>query len=311
MARDIDIALLRAFVAVVDTGSVTGAARLLNRTQAAVSQQLKRLEDQFGCELFLREHKKMILGPAGERLLGAAQKIVALNDETWGAMTTPDFKGEVVLGVPTDIVPTYIPPILRRFATQWPHVRVTLRTGNSFHLVERFDAGEVHVALSTDLESDGRPELLRLDHLVWVGAPGGKAHTQDPLPIAVGDQSCRFRPIALDTLRAAGRTWRLALEVSSQIAQDAAVSADIAVAPALRDSVAEALVVLGPECRLPELPEFQINLYTPPVGVNELADELARHIRAEFFRRFGPPPERVHARAKPRRRRELAVSNDA
>ncbi|MEM6497166.1 MAG: LysR family transcriptional regulator, partial [Pseudomonadota bacterium] len=115
MPRDIDISLLRAFIAVVDTGSVTGAARLLNRTQAAVSQQIKRLEELFGTELFAREHKRITLALDGERLLAQAQKIVALNDETWGLMTTPSFRGEVRLGVPMDIVAHYTPPILRRF----------------------------------------------------------------------------------------------------------------------------------------------------------------------------------------------------
>jgi DNA-binding transcriptional LysR family regulator len=60
MRRDIDIALLRAFVAVVETGSVTGAAGLLNLTQAAVSQQVKRLEEMFGTELFERHHKRLV-----------------------------------------------------------------------------------------------------------------------------------------------------------------------------------------------------------------------------------------------------------
>lgn len=67
MNRDIDIALLRAFTAVVDTGSVTAAARLLNRTQAAVSLQIKRLEDMLGQPLFDREHRRLTLAPAGER----------------------------------------------------------------------------------------------------------------------------------------------------------------------------------------------------------------------------------------------------
>ena len=58
MTRDIDIALLRAFVAVVETGSVTSAARLLNRTQAAVSLQIKRLEELLDQQLFKREHRK-------------------------------------------------------------------------------------------------------------------------------------------------------------------------------------------------------------------------------------------------------------
>ncbi|HRD79008.1 MAG TPA: LysR family transcriptional regulator, partial [Hyphomicrobiaceae bacterium] len=70
MNRDLDLALLRAFAAVVETGSVTSAAHTLNRTQAAVSQQLKRLEDTLGQPLFERARKRMILTPAGEQLIG-------------------------------------------------------------------------------------------------------------------------------------------------------------------------------------------------------------------------------------------------
>ena len=93
MRRDIDIALLRAFVAVVETGSVTGAAALLNLTQAAVSQQLKRLEELFGTGLFERHHKRLSLKPAGERLMAHAQKLIALNDEVWSTMSAPAYEG--------------------------------------------------------------------------------------------------------------------------------------------------------------------------------------------------------------------------
>src|SRR5688572_22278551 len=95
MRRDLDITLLRAFVAIVETGSVTGAARLLNRTQAAVSLQLKRLEDLLEQPLFERVHKRLILASAGEQLLGKAQRLIAMNDDIWGEMTTPSFQGEV------------------------------------------------------------------------------------------------------------------------------------------------------------------------------------------------------------------------
>src|SRR5262245_65763537 len=86
MRRDIDIGLLRAFVAVVETGSVTGAAALLNLTQAAVSQQLKRLEELFGTQLFERHHKRLSLRPDGERLIVQAYRLIDPNDEIWGAM---------------------------------------------------------------------------------------------------------------------------------------------------------------------------------------------------------------------------------
>jgi DNA-binding transcriptional LysR family regulator len=287
MSRDIDITLLRAFVAVVDTASVTGAARLLNRTQAAVSQQIKRLEELFGTELFAREHKRLALAPAGERLLGSARRLVALNDETFGTMTTPAFDGEVRFGVPMDIVATYIPPILRRFHQAWPQVRVSLVCANSKELLEQLDGGEIDLTLTTDRHADAGAETLRRDRLVWVGAPGSEAHRRDPLPLSIGSRSCRFRPVALEALRKAGRDWRFVLEVWNQEAVNATVVAGLAVTAALRDSVPEGLIVLGPDCGLPELSEFAIALYLPPIGASEIAVELARHIRQEFKARFG------------------------
>ena len=124
MRRDIDIGLLRAFVAVVESGSVTDAARLLNLTQAAVSQQLKRLEELFGTQLFERRHKRLALAPPGERLMSHAQRLIALNDEVWGTMNAPAYEGEVRLGVPHDLVGPYLPPVLRRVDKAWPRVRV-------------------------------------------------------------------------------------------------------------------------------------------------------------------------------------------
>lgn len=287
MPRDIDISLLRAFLAVVETGSVTGAARLLNRTQAAVSLQIKRLEDMLSCELFERGHKRLTLAPPGERLLQAARELVSRNDELWASMTTPAFEGTVRLGVPVDIVSSYIPPILRRFNQAWPRVEVSLFCRNSHELLEDLEAGAVDLTLTTD-ETDFRGgETLRMDRLVWVGAPGGKAYRQDPLPLTVGSRTCRFRPPVLDALRKAHRDWRMVMEVRGQEAIYAVVSADVAVTAQLADSVQSGLVILGPESGLPDLPTFAINLFLPSAGGSEIALELARHIRLEFAARFG------------------------
>ncbi len=290
MHRDIDVALLRAFTSVVDTGSVTAAARLLNRTQAAVSLQIKRLEDMLGQALFQREHRRLTLSPAGERLLANAQRLVALNDAVFGQMTTREFEGEVRFGVPTDVVRTYIPPILRRFNTAFPRVRVTLQLGNSSRLLDAYERGELDLTLTTDQVSDRRAETLRVDSLVWVSAPNGNAYKADPLPIAIGDATCRFRPVILEALRKAGRDWRVVLELSHQVGQDATVSADIAVTAELRDSISPALEILGPESGLPPLSQFMINLHTPMRGTNAIVDALADIIRTEFKQRFGDKP---------------------
>ncbi len=305
MPRDIDVSLLRAFVAVVETGSVTGAARLLNRTQAAVSQQIKRLEELFDTQLFAREHKRIALAADGERLLAPANKMLALNDETWGAMTTPSYRGEVRLGVPTDIVPLYTPPILRRFNSAWPHVRVTLQAGNSKDLLEDLDTGAIDLTLTTDLEPQRECETLRRDHLVWVTGADSMAHALRPLPMSIGGKNCRFRPVILEALATADIDWRIVLEVTNQEAVNATVTAGLAVTALLRDSVPAGLKVLDETAGLPSLPEFGINLYLPKSGPSELGRELAHHIRAEFASRFGTPPD-ARLRRPPRKVRRAA-----
>jgi DNA-binding transcriptional LysR family regulator len=294
MRRDLDLTLLRAFLAVVETGSVTAAARLLNRTQAAVSLQIKRLEEQLGLVLFERDHKRLGLAPAGEQLVGLAQRLVAVNDEVVDTMTTPAFEGEVRLGLPVDLIVTYAAPILRRFNERYPGVRVSVVASNSHELVEELERGRIDLALTTDLEAGGRGvEALARDDLVWVGAPGGSAHRRTPLPIAIGGRSCRFRPVVLDALRRAAIGWRVVLEVANQDAVNATVAAGISVSALLRETVPANLEVLPAGAGLPPLPSFALNLRLPRTGASELAEEMARHIRAELAARASLRGERL------------------
>lgn len=309
MAHDIDMALMRAFLAVVDTGSVTAAARLLNRTQSAISLQIKRLEEFFGSEVFERQHRKLILTPMGEQLLGRAQRLIQLNDDIWCDLTTPAFEGEVRLGVPDDLIACYVPQILRRFNQAWPRVSVSLTCSNSKELLEDLDAGRVDLTLTTDQVPLRPCETLWRSRLVWIAANGSNVHNSSPLPLAIGGRNCRFRPVLFNALSTAGREWRVVLAQSNQEAVYATVAAGIAVSVALRDTVPSYLTVLGHTAGLPELPEFGINLALPTAGASESAVELARHIRAEFAARFGPlransadseqthPPNRVAAAA--------------
>ena len=135
MNRDIDLSLLRAFLAVAQTGGMTSAGRHLNLTQAAVSQQIKRLEEQMGQELFDRSQRQLKLTSSGERLMGHAERILTLNDEIWSTMTAPEFTGNIRLGVPLDIVGPFMPPILRAFSKAWSRVEVTLKCSSSKDLM--------------------------------------------------------------------------------------------------------------------------------------------------------------------------------
>jgi DNA-binding transcriptional LysR family regulator len=288
MIRDIDIALLRAFVTVVETGGVTSASRMLARTQAAVSQQIKRLEDLFGEPLFQREHKRLTLSPAGERLLGPAQRLIAMNDETWSHMTTPDFEGDVRLGVPHDIVANLIPSVLQRFNKARPRVRVVLICKGSKLLLDDFAAGRIDLTLTTEITCGAHGETLMRDRLVWVGGKGTQTWRETPLPLSLGSKHCKFRPEVIKALQATRRDWRVVSDADSMEATYSTLKAGLAVAAMLRTSVPDYLEILGPAASLPSLPDYMVNLYLPPTGLSDVANELARHIRQDFALRFGP-----------------------
>lgn len=282
MARNIDIGLLRAFTAVVETGSVTQAAGTLSLTQAAVSQQIKRLEELFGKPMFLRRQRKLILSPDGERLLTFAQKLIALNDEAWRVMAAPAFDGEVRVGVPYDLVARFLPQILRRFDKRFPNVRVSLLTSTSRLLLDALSRGELDLTLTTESTRPARAESLLVDRLVWVGAAGGDAYLRDPLPVSLGAETCAFRPYALAALAKWHRGWRPVSESNSLEPMIATLEADLAVAPMLICAVPKALEILSEASGLPRLPTCHVNLYLPRSTQNEMAAELAAVLRDEF-----------------------------
>jgi DNA-binding transcriptional LysR family regulator len=275
------IELLRTFLAVVDSGGVTSAASALNMSQAAASQQVRRLEEMFDARLFERQGRRLVLAPAGERLEAEARRLVAHNDELLAAMRAAPFEGEVRFGVPYDIIGSFVPAILRRFAKAQPKVQVSLVCEDSKIVLKQLRSGGVDLALTTETECGRHGETLRTDRLVWVGAPGGDAYAKTPLPVSLGAPVAPHLAQRLDRDRSKGAGWRAVCEVSRMEPVHAALEADLAVAPLLRSSVPERFEILGRQARLPALPEFRINLYAPP-GLSPAARDLAEHVRASF-----------------------------
>lgn len=297
MSRNIDIGLLRAFVAVVETGSVTRAAHLLNLTQAAVSQQLKRLEEQFSVELFHRSNRTLRTSAAGERLLAHAQRLLSMNDAVWGLMRKPQFEGEIRVGVPHDVVEPNIPPVLKRFDRAWSRVHVNLTSGVTLDLLAALKRGDLDIALSTEAHVPEHAELLLRDPLVWVGARGGEAHLRRPLPVSFGNPACAFRASAIAALATAGLDWRPMCEVSVLDALKATLYADVAIAPMLLSTVPEELAVIETDA-LPKLPPFCINMHVRRTGASPVAEEFACFVRQEFASRYGERRQAVAAEAE-------------
>lgn len=286
LLRNIDVALARAFVATAETGGMTQAARLLNLTQGAISQQIKRLEELLQKPLFHRDHRQLTLTAEGERLLLHARRLIALNDEIWGLMSAPDFEGTVKLGVPRDIIRPFMPPLLRSFNDAWPRVRIELICNSSPNLRVMLADGAIDLCVTTEVETPIGAERLMTDELLWLGGRGGRAKDETPLPVAITDDKCTFRAAMIQALERSGRDWRIVGPLGNNDALLATLEADLAVTSLLRSSVPPGIEILGHDSGLPALSAFHINLYVRTSHTNDIAEELANHIRVQFARRF-------------------------
>lgn len=284
MNRNVDVAVARAFLAVVETGSVTLAAKQLHLTQGAISQQLRRLEEMSDQPLFLRAGRGILPTPEGSRLVPAIKQFLSANEQLVAALRQPAFEGEVRFGVPYDIIGSYVPPILRRFGQAFPNNRVSIICKDTTVLLEELKSGSLDLALTTQLACGKGGETLRSDRLVWAGARGGIAHARDPLPVSIGAETCVFRPITIAALKKAKRPWQAVCEVSNMEPVRATLEADFAIAPLLSHSVPDSLEIIAADHRLPRLPLFQINLYetpNPSPVVRAFADHVRRSVASD------------------------------
>ncbi len=258
-SSDLQLDWLRAFVAAVDAGSLTAAARLLHRSQSALSMQVAKLEQAVGRPVLVRTPRRLDLTPDGRELLAHARRLVAQHDEAVQAMQRQTLRGRVTVGVPEDYAQPYLTPVLRAFARRHAGVELTLVCEQSTVLIPRVARGEVDIAVVT---RDRRNRGLALfeEPLVWAGAPSFEVWRASPLPVAIYEQGSTARRAALAALDALGRPYRIVCESASPAGMLTAVDSGLAIALFSRCSVPPHHEILGERHGLPALPLQQVVL---------------------------------------------------
>ncbi len=280
----LEIDALRTFVSIAESGSFTRTAAQIFRTTSAVSMQIKRLENTLGCALFSREARRVALTADGERLLNYARRLLKLNEEAVGAFIKPSLSGQVRFGAPADIGTHILPGLLSLFARTHPGIEVNVSVGRSVDMIQRIDAGELDVALISvgNLgQDDTRGEVVHREPLVWAGRAGGVAMKRNPLPLALASAECAWRRQALDALDRVGRSYRIAYSSEQCAGQEAAMVADLAVAPYPLSLVRPPLRRLDEDAELPALGEYQIKLLSA-AQCSEPVKVLSQHVVAAF-----------------------------
>jgi len=282
---NLDLDLIRAFVAVVETQNFTRAGTRLGRSQSTVSLQIKRLEEQIDTELFTRDPRRVVLTGHGEALLPQARRLLRLNDEIVGEMFEHSLEGEVRFGAPEDFATTHLPHILGDYAHSYPHVSLSVTCDLTLRLMEKMQQGKLDLALikREPLGGDIGVKVWR-EKLVWAGAGEEVLHDGAPLPLVVAPTPCIYRKRATASLDAAGRAWRIAYTSPSLAGQHAALRAGLGITALPRDMVPKDLVLFGKEHGFPALPDAEIALIRAGKTLPVAAERLAEFILARLDR---------------------------
>jgi DNA-binding transcriptional LysR family regulator len=296
-----DLAGLRIFSAVVREGGVTRAAERLHRVQSNVTTRVRQLEDELGTPLFLREGKRLHLTPAGQVLLGYADRLLALADEARAAVQDPRPRGVLRLGAMESTAAVRLPGPLNEFHKRYPDVALELRIGNPQTLAKAILAGEIDAAFVAEPIADApfdkmhafteEPVIVSSRDHPAIGRNGGA-----PRSVLVFENGCPHRKRLDDWYAKRGEMPERTIELGSYHAMLGCVVAGMGIA-------------LLPESVLTTFPEGKrLTVHRLPSGENRAETVLiwrkgacSPNIQAlrDVLRERGSPRRSAANRKKP------------
>lgn len=253
--------LLHVFVTVVDQGGFTAAARTLHRTQAAVSLQIKRLEDIVGVSLIMRPQRGFRLTPEGDLMLDYARRMLALNAEALRTLRAEETDCTVRLGTIDDYVANILPPLVGAFCRSHPRVNVELYGGMPSSMLTRIGA-HFDIVIAMEPAGTSQGQVLRREPVVWTTSSEHNQHERSPLPLAVAPPGSMFRHWAIAALQQSGVPWRLAHVNSNVSGIEAAVRQGLGVGVFKASTIDDRLRRLDESDGFPRLPDVEIALYS-------------------------------------------------
>ena len=254
-----DTVLLRTFVSICDSGSFTKAARDVNLTQSAVSLHVKRLEDQVGSRLIVRNARGVRLTENGEILLSYARRILALHKEAEHRLGR-DSDSPIRIGAPDYFDFHILSSLLGQFAARHPAVRLQVELGIGPDISARLDEGELDHRDRQPVKS-AKVMASRYAASAASGPPHRRCGSTlpTPAPLALSPPHCRWRQLALEQPDRAGRSWTLVLQSAGTAGILAALDPPrITIFPEY--GLPATLKALGSAEALPALPVFEFLL---------------------------------------------------
>jgi DNA-binding transcriptional LysR family regulator len=246
-----EIRQLKAFLAIAEAKTFTAGARRVNVTQAAISMQIRQLEEEVGLQLFTRTPRRVILTEAGEYLLERARKILREHDSALAeiAEVAGAEMGRLRIGTASGTFAMHqLPWIIQGLKEKFPNSDLTVSSGTSQKLVDRMMHGEIDIAfVSMPVDNANiTTESIFSDEIVAI------AHPKHPLArdkyisaaalagedLILGEQGGNTRRMIDEFFHAANVKPNIVMELSRQEAINLMVENNLGVGMAGAKSVA-------------------------------------------------------------------------
>ncbi|WP_299551822.1 LysR family transcriptional regulator [uncultured Tateyamaria sp.] len=269
--------LLKTFIEIADCRNLTLAASRLNRSQSAISVQIRRLETELDTTLFIREGKGMSLSSSGEKLLPVARRSLFELSKVQSLFATP-LNGRIRVGIPDDFDEGVLEKALTEFSLSNPGVDVVATSGCTARFPEAIQKGELDIAVCS-AASAVPGEVFREQQSVWVASKTMQLGAHDPVPLAIINHGCWMGELPKVKLDEQGRDYGVAFECSGIMSQKAAIRAGFAVGILYESNVEPGMRILTKKDNFPSLPKFKRAIVIATNAPQDLARAMSRAIR--------------------------------
>ena len=281
MIHEFETTILKTFVTVSETRNFSAAAQMLHRTQPAVSQQIKKLEENVKRKLFARGGNTVELTAEGEMLLKFAREIVALSETARHCMAMQLPTEQISVGAPDDYLHGFLQGPLTTLAMEHPDVCVSVTCGNSSDLVHKWERGEIDMCIvATDPDRD-LGTTLHVDELVWTASDSWPMK-RNILPLAGFPKGCHVRSAMISALDLNGLPWRFVFSSDCISAIHRHVLEGRSVTAFERSLMPSNAVDLAKYIELPALSPIRIALLARTRPNSEIQERLKELITLRF-----------------------------
>lgn len=296
----LNVTQLRAFVAVVEHGSFSEAARVMGLSQPAVTMQIQALESDLGVTLLERRYRRVEMTEAGRTLLPYARAVLGQLEAAREEIEhlAGSVGGHLRLAASTTPGQYVLPKLLGSFLRAHPEAGVSLRIHDTAEVVDAVESGEAHLGMTGAQIAGSRVEheAMGSDSLVLLCPPdshlvGTKGLTLADVaeePFIVRENGSGTRMMFEETLQAGGiepTELRVVLELGTSEAIVNAIEGGMGVGVVSR-WMAEKALKLGTVVEIP-VPEFPVErpfyVVRPRGTLRHAAEALVEHLRANLL----------------------------